>query len=103
MPTRGSRLTPVNRIATRLQQRVQDKLAERHQSVQQAADEMDVPYWIIRDTLRGATDCPRPLYLPNMARWLGVSTDELIRDAYAALDTPASMTPPSMKEPALAS
>lgn len=86
MPTRGSRLIPVNRISTRLQQRVQEALTERRQSVQQAADEMDVPYWIIRDTLRGATDCPRPMYLPGMARWLGITTDQLIEDAYAALE-----------------
>lgn len=69
---------------TRLQERLADVLTNR--SVQQVADEWDIPYWVLRDTARGATDCPRGLYLPNIARGLGISVEKLIEDAYAAID-----------------
>lgn len=83
MPARGARLAPtMTSPKTRLQKRLQDATAER--SVQQVADQWEIPYWVLRDTARGATDCPRGLYLPNMARGLGISTDQLIEDAYAA-------------------
>lgn len=69
---------------TRLQERLADVLTNR--SVQQVADEWDIPYWVLRDTARGATDCPRGLYLPNIARGLGISVEKLIEEAYAAID-----------------
>lgn len=81
MPAKGARLTPVRKPATKLQARLQDALAGR--SVQQVADEWEIPYWVLRDTARGATDCPRGLYLPNMARGLGLSVEALIEEAYA--------------------
>ena len=85
MPARGDRLSAMNKVAaTRLQQRINDAIGER--SIQQVADDWDVPYWVIRDTARGATDCPRGLYIPNMAKGLGISTDLFISEAYERLD-----------------
>lgn len=88
MPAKGARIVTVNRIATQLQARLFQATANR--SIQQVADEWDIPYWVVRDTLRGATDCPRGLYLPKMARGLGISTDDLIEEAYAPIPAEAS-------------
>ena len=82
MPAISAKMFPM--ATTKLQRRLQQALTDR--SVQQAADEWGVPYWIVRDTARGATDCPKPLYIPSMARGLGISSDELIEEAYARLD-----------------
>lgn len=86
MPAVSSKLFPM--ATTRLQRRLQSALEGR--SVQQVADEWDVPYWIVRDTARGATDCPKGLYIPSMARGLGITSDELIEEAYARLEPAAT-------------
>lgn len=88
MPARGVRLIPVDRIKTQLQQRLKEATA--HRSIQQVADEWNVPYWVIRDTLRGSTDCPRGLYITPMARGLGISAEQLIYEAYTI---PAEVLP----------
>lgn len=85
MPAKGARLAPVMRApVTRLQRRIQKAITDR--SVQQVADEWEIPYWVLRDTARGSTDCPRGLYLPNMARGLGITIEQLIEEAYAPLE-----------------
>ena len=91
MPAKGYRIDSVNRINTKLQERLAEFL--RNQSVQQAADEMGIPYWVVRDTLRGSTDCPRGLYIPGMARGLGITADQLLEDAYAPVEAPAVPVP----------
>lgn len=82
MPAASTKMFPM--ATTRLQRRLQQALKDR--SVQQAADEWGVPYWVIRDTAKGSTDCPRGLYIPNMARGLGITSDDLIQEAYARLE-----------------
>lgn len=82
MPRVSDKLFPM--ATTQLQRRLQKALEGR--SVQQAADEWGMPYWIVRDTARGSTDCPRPLYIPNMAKGLGITAEELIHEAYAPLE-----------------
>jgi hypothetical protein len=81
MPAKGVRLSFVKQPATKLQARLQRAVGE--QSVQHVADDWDIPYWVLRDTMRGATDCPRGLYIPAMAKGLGISAEELIAEAYA--------------------
>lgn len=81
MPVKGDRLRSVNRIVTKLQRRL--AVATENRSVQQVADEWGIPYWVLRDTLRGSTDCPRGLYIPPMAHGLGISAEDLISEAYA--------------------
>ena len=86
MPARGARINPMATPTTKLQARLQQALEGT--SVQQVADAMGIPYWVVRDTARGATDCPRGLYLPGMARFLEISVEELIEEAYAPVDHP---------------
>lgn len=91
MPPKGVRLQPVRRPATQLQARLQDYLDNRPGvSVQTVADEWEIPYWVIRDTARGSTDCPRGLYLPAMARGLGITIEMLIEDAYTPYREPVT-------------
>ena len=78
-------------IDTKLQQRLSRAVEGR--SVQQVADEWNIPYWVVRDTLRGATDCPRGKFIPLMARGLGISSDDLIDEAYEPV-VPGPATPP---------
>lgn len=85
MPAKGFRMQPM--AMSRLQVRLQRALESR--SVQQVADEWDVPYWVVRDTARGSTDCPRGLYIPGIARGLGITADQLIEDAYAPAEPEA--------------
>jgi hypothetical protein len=84
MPVKGDRLRRVSRIVTKLQRRL--AVATENRSVQQVADEWGIPYWVLRDTLRGSTDCPRGKYIPAMARGLGITSDDLIDEAYAELE-----------------
>lgn len=82
MPAIAGKMFPM--ATTRLQRRLQQALKDK--SVQQAADEWGVPYWVVRDTAKGSTDCPRALFIPGMAKGLGISTDEFIAEAYEQLE-----------------
>lgn len=85
MTPKADRLKPVMRKPhTKLQERLGIAIGDR--SIQSVADDWDVPYWVIRDTLKGSTDCPRGLYIPAMARGLGVTTDQVIEDAYTPVE-----------------
>lgn len=57
-------------------------------SVQRKADEWDVPYWVIRDTMSGRIQCPRPIYLPRIARGLKATTDTVIEWAHEPDEVP---------------
>ena len=70
---------------SRLARLLKDALQGR--SIQQAADQCGVPYWILRDVIYGSVKRPHARHLRAIAEGLGLEYDSLVLAAYE--DDPA--------------